>query len=210
MYCSRSCAVTVNNSQIPKRKAKVMNCKVCNKSFKSNSYYCSTSCRYYDQTLSQEEIVEKIHTFHNKYGRIPIKAEFGSQRAARRAFGTWNNAIKAAGFKPNPVMFARRHRAKDGHMCDSFAEMVIDDWLHENGIPHQRNVPYGVNSMTADFKVKNTWIEFFGLKGSHNDYDRLVSEKKRLWKEKNLRVIELLPNNLFPTNKLDIVLGHLK
>ena len=45
---------------------------------------------------------------------------------ARYVFGTWNNAISAAGYKPNPVMFARHHIASDGHRCDSLAEKIIE------------------------------------------------------------------------------------
>lgn len=160
-------------------------------------------------TTSRETILQQIRDFHKKNGRIPLKREFKGVKAAQRRFTTWNNAIKAAGFDPNPVKFAKKYIANDGHKCDSLAEKIIDDWLFYRNIPHIRSVPYGINNMTADFKVKDKIVEFFGLKGEHEDYDRLVEEKKRIWKEKKLQVIEVFPNDLFPINKLGVVLSDI-
>ena len=56
--------------------------------------------------------------------------------------------------------------------------------------------------MTADFKINDTYVEFFGLQGQLEKYDKLVKEKKAFWKEKNLKVIKIYPNDLFPKNKL--------
>ena len=47
---------------------------------------------------------------------------------------------------------------------------------------------------------------FFGLQGQHERYDKLVKEKEALWKEKNLKIIKIYPNDLFPKNKLDQIL----
>ncbi len=91
-------------------------------------------------------------------------------------------------------------------MCDSFAEKIIDDWLFENGIEHQRHIPYGKDGMTADFKVGDIFIEFIGLEGEHPKYDCALSRKRQFYKEKGLDVIELHPSDLFPEHTLDATL----
>ncbi len=121
----------------------------------------------------------------------------------RRFWGTWNKAIEAAGFTPNPVMFAKKYVSKDGHTCDSLAEMIIDDWLSENKIKHLRSVVYPDNPrLTTDFVIDDYWIEFFGLQGQHQRYDQLREEKLRIVKAHKLQFIELFPHDLFPKNKL--------
>jgi len=129
---------------------------------------------------------------------------------ARDVFGTWNKAIEVAGYNPNPVMFANKYTAKDGHKCDSLAEKIIDEWLHSKGIRHNRSVPYPEgHKLTCDFVVNNIFIEFFGLEGELKEYDRLVKLKRRLSRKHKFKLIELKPTHLFPKNKLDSMLGFL-
>jgi len=206
-YCSKSCSISINNSKFPKRKALKKNCLVCNKEFKGREKFCSVICKNKSQIISGDLILEQIKSFYNKNARIPFKNEFSYTKSARLRFGTWNKAIKSAGFEPNPVMFAKKYIAKDGHKCDSLAEKIIDDWLYARKLIHERSIPYGINNMTADFKVNNTFIEFFGLAGQLKSYDKLVEKKRKLWKEKGLKVIEIYPNHLFPKNQLEKILN---
>jgi len=128
-------------------------------------------------------------------------------RTARKLFGTWNNAIKTAGFEPNPVLFAKKCIADDGHKCDSFAEKIIDDWLNARGIKHKREVPYPEDKrLTADFVLKNNWVEFFGLAGELKEYDKLVKRKQILSKKYKLKLIEIYPKDLFPKNRLSKII----
>jgi len=156
-----------------------------------------------NHTLSKGFIIEKIKAFYKKTERIPFKREFQHTKAARNRFGSWNNAIKAAGFIPNPVMFAKKYTGKDGHKCDSLAEKIIDDWLYTRKIDHRRSVAYpNKSTFTVDFVVGDYWIEFFGLHGQLNRYDELRKEKLRLIRQYKLKFIEILPKHLFPRNKL--------
>ncbi|MBI5470413.1 helix-turn-helix domain-containing protein [Candidatus Kaiserbacteria bacterium] len=77
--------------------------------------------QYKDQ-YSDEDLLDKIKKFYKNYGRIPLKHEFNSSRIYRLRFGSWNNAVKMAGFETNPVLFAKRFVAQDGHICDSFSD----------------------------------------------------------------------------------------
>jgi len=158
----------------------------------------------------REEIVITIRKFYEEHNRIPVRREmWAPYRKARKGFGTWNNAIKAAGYEPNPVLFAKKYIANDGHKCDSLSEKIIDDWLSARDIPHEVNVSYEGTSMTADFRVGSILIEFLGLSGEVSEYDRLVEEKRKLWKKHNLDVIELYPKDIFPKSQLDKVLKRL-
>jgi hypothetical protein len=136
-------------------------------------------------------------------GRIPTKKEVSSHKPYVRLFGSWNNAIKEAGFKPNPVKFARKHLSLDGHKCDSFAELIIDNWLYQNNIPHQIHIRYPNSPMSSDFLIDEIRIEFIGLEGQLKKYDHLLKRKRDLTKKQNLKVIEIYPQDLFPKNNLD-------
>jgi hypothetical protein len=108
--------------------------------------YCSPECLKKYQKLSSytaESVIKSIREFYLQNGRIPLKYEMGALYApARQHFGTWNNAIQAAGYDPNPVMFAKHYLAKDGHKCDSMAEKIVDYWLYARDIEHKIHVPY--------------------------------------------------------------------
>lgn len=206
-YCSRSCAAKTNNSRFPKHPGIKKTCIVCGKNFVSQEKYCSPTCQYKGLTITKEDILSYIRDFYKKNGRIPLKREFKHPRAARERFGTWNNAIFAAGLTPNPVLFANKWLARDGHKCDSLAEKIIDDWLYQQNIPHKRTVPYpGNNKLSVDFVVENYWIEFFGLFGENIRYDELRKMKLKLVKEYKLEFIGIYPADLFPHNNLPKVL----
>lgn len=208
-FCSNSCAAKINNSTRNLNKSKNYCANTdCGKEIPRKNKYCSTKCQWLVNSVSDEEykeiITNRIKEFYKINGRIPFKQEmWGIYNAVRKIFGTWNNAVIASGFKPNPVKFANKYIAKDGHKCDSMAEKIIDDWLFIRKIKHKTKIPYNHHRMTADFKIGDTYIEFFGLQGKVESYDRLVKKKEALWREKNLKVIRVYPNDLFPENKLE-------
>ena len=206
-FCSRSCAVTVNNKKFPKRIAVIRKCFYCgNRLVAYGRTYCSFRCRGKAQVINKQEIIEQIKDFYKNYGRVPLKREFKHPRAARERFGTWNKAIQVAGFKPNPVLFADNCIANDGHICNSIAEKIIDDYLFEKGVSHERNVSYPEGTYTADFGINNKLIEYFGLAGEHKRYDELRKIKKRIVKKYTLQFIEIYPKDLYPTSNLDSIL----
>jgi len=207
-YCSHSCVALVNNSKrILKPKG---TCKRCGNFLKCGKLYCSKECKDRGETISKEEIVNFIRNFEKQKGRIPFKVEYKHCHAARERFGTWNGAIIASGFDPNPIMFANRHIAKDEHECDSLTEKIIDDWLFKRGIEHKRSVPYpGNDRFTCDFVVKDRWIEFFGLRGEYKRYDELRKRKLKLVKEHNIKLVEIFPKDVFSKGSLEKKLGFL-
>ncbi len=203
--CSHRCnAIVVNSKKILKPKQK---CKMCSNPLKYGKIYCSPKCQQLGATQSAEFLLSWIKIFYKTNSRIPLKRECTHYHAIRIRFGSWNNAIIASGFDPNPVMFAKKYLAKDGHKCDSLAERIIDDWLSRRNINHQRSVPYPNNEQfTADFVVDKYWIEFFGLSGELKRYDQIKRKKLRLARKLNLNLIKLYPKDLFPKGNLNNVL----
>lgn len=213
-FCSQACAAIFNN-RIRNANRPIYTCNKCNNKIPKSQKYCSRACagfsRRKDRRDTEAKVINKIRDFYNLNNRIPVKKEMNDiYKNARTLFGTWNKAIEVAGFDVNPVMFAKKYIARDGHRCDSLAEKVVDEWFSSKKIPHQRSVAYpSAGRMTCDFVVGKFFIEFFGLEGVHKEYARLVNEKRKLSKKHNLNLIELKPNHLFPRNKLDEVLAFL-
>lgn len=164
----------------------------------------------YKEKYTQPMLLKKIKDFFLKYGRIPLKREFNSFAEFRRRFGSWNNAIRAAGFTPNKVIFSKKFTARDGHICDSFAEKIIDDYLSENGIIHERNVYYGDTKMSADFLVGDIRIEYFGLAGIKRDYDKNIEKKRSISEKNNYNLLEIYPSVLFAPGFKEFFIRNLR
>lgn len=206
-YCSRSCAISINNTKFPKRRIVQRNCPTCGRYFVGYTKNCSVECRNKAAQIREDIIINDIKRFYEITGRIPLKREFLHGHSARKRFGTWNQAIEAAGFKPNPVMFAKKQVAKDGHICDSIAEKIIDDYLFEKGILHERNIPYPGGKYTTDFKIGDKYVEYFGLAGEHIEYDEIKKLKLKIAKKYKFKLIEIYPKDLYAKRGLERILG---
>ncbi len=201
-YCSCSCSVKVSN--LLRKKFKI--CTVCKQKYSGIRKYCSSKCiPKRASKYNKQNVLKFISDFVEANGRIPLKREMQNlYHPARIYFGTWNKAIEAVGLKSNPVLFAKKYVAKDGHRCDSLAEKIIDEWLSRRKIKHERNFPYtSKDKFTVDFKVGDYWIEFFGLSGELKRYDELKRKKLRLAKALKLKLIEVYPRDLFPKSCLE-------
>lgn len=209
-YCSSRCAAIVNNYKRGRTNKRCANPN-CTKVIIGDRKYCSAGCIPKTASkYSEDSVLKEIELFVVKNKRIPLKQELMRLNSpARKFFGTWNKAIVAAGFKPNPVMFARKHVAKDGHKCDSLSEKILDDWFYRKKIYHERNVCYPGNyGLKTDFKVGDYWVEFFGLNGQHKKYDRLKRLKIRLAKKYRIKLMSIYPEDLFPVFKPEKALGQ--
>lgn len=158
------------------------------------------------------QLLQSILDFYQINGRIPTKREFNNHWASYlRVFGSWNNAIIAAGLSPNPELLAKKYLANDGHKCDSLSEKIIDDWLRARKIIHLRNQFYpGQKKFTVDFLINNKyWIEFLGLKGELASYDQKYQKKKDIARINDIKIIEIYPTDIFPKNNLSKKLSFL-
>jgi hypothetical protein len=93
---------------------------------------------------------------------------------------------------------------KDGHKVHSADERVIDDWLHANGIPHQREPK--LKGMRPDWRVGNVFVEYWGLAGQQG-YEARREQKLALYKKRRYKLVELFPEDM--TN-LERKLGFLR
>ena len=123
----------------------------------------------------------------------------------KKEFGSYFKAIISAGLLEDDVRRMGRGTmcvAEDGHTCLSVAEKNIDDWLFKNNIKHEKEPAYPKNqnlnpdnSLRADWKVNNVFIEYFGLKGN-KDYDKKILLKRELANILKLNLIEIYIDDL--------------
>lgn len=166
-----------------------------------------TFAPFWKKPYSKDYLLNKIKQFYAAHGRIPLKREFNMYQEYKERFGSWNKAIELAGFASNPVIFSKKYRSVDNHLCDSLAEKIIDDYFYKNSVPHKRNVPYPSHpKLKADFVVEDTFIEYFGLSGEIDSYDAAISRKRKICSERNIRLIEIYPNDLFEPNRIEKIL----
>lgn len=210
-YCSRSCAIMVNNGKRPKREAEFKTCKICSEQFKKstgNLKYCSLSCRRKSGQRTPEELIKIIKETAKKLKRIPARREIDKiHDSCRKVFGSWNNAVLAAGLEPNRSHENRMYKriitkAKDGHLCDSISEAIIDNWLNKNNISHERDASYPNTYHKADWVVsienKKMFIEYFGLANDSPRYDRAIKEKKKLCYKNKISLVAIYPQDIYP------------
>ena len=95
--------------------------------------------------------------------------------------------------------FIAKHRATDGHMVRSKAEMLIDNWLYMAEIVHayERKLPIE-EEVYCDFYIPTgkIYIEFWGLENDPK-YAKRKETKKAIYKKYNFKLIELTDNEVF-------------
>lgn len=198
---------------IPKVRNKIC-CVICGKifvSYEKEIKCCSRKCgqiyQFGSLPYTKDEVVNKIIETYKKINRTPQQRECERKliSAAVRFFGTWNKAVNFCGLKPNKSAFPKiRLKCKDGHIADSISERIVDEWLFENGIKHEKNKHYPNLKLNCDFYLTdyNLWIEYFGLVG-HEEYEIGMKLKRQIAKDNNLKFIEIVPSDLYPKNKLN-------
>lgn len=219
-YCSRSCAVKVNNKQNPKRSAEFRICLKCGKQFKKslgNIKYCSYKCRFEtDLKRIRQKLIAAIKLKARELQRTPSRREIRESASCQKFFGSWNNAVSAAGFLPNRSHNQRMYKrssakSADGHYCDSISELLIDNWLAGNKIKHHRNTSYPDTGHKADWSInsknKIVFVEYFGLAKDSQRYDHSIKRKRALCRKHNIKLIEIYPQDLYPKINLGSKLG---
>ncbi len=157
-----------------------------------------------------QDLIDIIRLTDHELKRVPAKRELKNiVDSCIRSFGSWNNAVIAAGLKPNRSHSQRMYKrvntkALDGHLCDSISEAIIDNWLTNHRIFHIKNVPYPGTNHKADWSIqKGAFIEYFGLAKDSPRYDRAIQKKRDLCRKHNIQLIEIYPWDLYPEVCLD-------
>lgn len=113
-------------------------------------------------------------------------------------YDSWFEALVESGVLSSgaqEMKFGTRCLAEDGHVCLSIGEKVIDDFLYERGIEHEKEPDYPEHDYRADFRVGNVLIEYFGLEG-REEYDTKTEEKKRICEEEDIDLIDLYSDDI--------------
>lgn len=194
-------------------------CCVCGNKFRhsvsQNRVVCSMGCRniylFGSLPYSKEEAIRLIREKRNETGDTPSTKEMGKKVVSvmLRYFRSWNEAMESLGYKPNTQWMSKKKlKCLDGHRADSISEMVVDNWLYEHGIVHERSKLYPEGRMNCDFFLpeSNTWVEYFGLAGQHKGYDDAVLKKREIAKRFGMNLIEIKPCFLYPKMMLDKLL----
>ncbi len=220
-YCSQSCGATVNNKKFPKRliseEDRYNVCQQCKLRFFTNwkkKKLCSPKCysllRKDRKKYTEEELLKIIKLSFKKLGRVPAKREMKDiLGVCTNTFGSWNKAIEASGLVPNRSHDNRMYKrsmakAADGHICDSISEAIIDNWLTEHRITHEKGVSYPKTNHKADWAIKNgkVLVEYFGLTKDSPRYDRDTRRKKNICRRNNIKLIAIYPEDIYPRPNL--------
>lgn len=95
-----------------------------------------------------------------------------------------------------------KQRALDGHICDSYSEKIVDDFLFKNNIKHDIHVKYPNEKKICDFVVNDIYIEYAGLYNATMKYDLNIEYKINYCKENSLKLYILYDTNEKSLNDL--------
>ena len=70
------------------------------------------------------------------------------------------------------------------------------------GIKHEKEPKYPEGNYRADFKVNDSLIEYFGLKGQ-KEYDEKIKIKKKICKKNKIKLLSIYPKDLINTKTLE-------
>lgn len=128
-----------------------------------------------------------------------------------RLYGSWLGALVAAGVLEDGARRTSRgiqSLARDGHICYSLGEKTIDDFLFHRGLAHEREPPYPEGSYRADFRIRDTLVEYLGLIGDPT-YDAKTTTKQDICRRHGLKLLLILPEDLASDGRLMEKLGAL-
>ena len=149
-----------------------------------------------DFTIEQKELINQISKAVEQAGDIrrdKLK-NLISLHKCKKLFSNFTLALIAAGFNPC-VKIGKKHIAKDGHMCDSYEEMLLDNLLIELNIPHDVHIKYPEGNYKCDFYINEYLIiEYTGYsniknKYLNNRYNERLNDKLLIAKKYNIKVL---------------------
>jgi hypothetical protein len=173
-----------------------------------------------NKLYEKDFLVKEIERFMAEYGHVPSTNEFRytegfpGTKAYKRVFGSFNNALVELGY--TPVAVAKKNKyscntlAKDGHICDSAEEAIVDNFLFDNDISHgiqplyPRHKDLNPNGyIRADFYLtkQDVFVEYAGLV-NRSYYAAKLEKKKELATLSGLQLIVVCPSDLGQLKKI--------
>jgi len=226
--CSKSCASEYSRSYIDYtkvaeslRKYDQKECPHCNLKFYPNKVdqtFCSSDCHYINlhgrDKFDKDSFISELIEMSNGIGTRLQKREVPHYMYSNavRLFGSWNVAVEEAGLVPNDRKYVRnRYTAKDGHIADSLSELVVDNFLYDNGVKHDIHVQYPFDgNYVCDFYLPtyDVWVEYFGLYDEIDSYTKDANHKIKTCDDNGLTLISIFPRDLYPNINLNSLLSE--
>ena len=163
---------------------------------------------------SRSDLINDIKWLHSKLQRVPSQLDLryfdniaGLGKYARE-FGSWNNAVIEAGFKPNnDIYYSNR-----GQICLSYYELLFTNMLEDFNIDFEKEQRYDCYIATNkkyrfDYVINHNknkvFVEIFGIT-NNKDYDNKTIEKIKLCEINNLTLIKIYPSDFNSYKSEDI------
>lgn len=214
-FCSQECTGYFTALRNREYRRILKYCSCCGKRISPRSIYCSNHCSTRARQLPKEQLIKMLHKTTNQLGRSPTRREFRYYHSCISRFGSWNQALITAGLNPhrslNQRMYRRRQcKALDGHICNSVSELIIDNWLYNHHIDHEKEVPYPEGKFTSDWGISPTiFVEYFGLANDSIRYDKEIKKKQEICQKYGINLIEVYPKDLFPEISLNRIFAQI-
>lgn len=160
----------------------------------------------------EEKLENKVKEIVNNFGRFPSRTElvhYGEWALLYRLCNKYGSIVKASlayGFNDNIIV------ALDEHLCDSFSERIVDDYLLGCEVPHERGIKLDLSGikLVPDFILsENVVIEvlMFDYRlpfetEMQESYVQRYLRKKEAYDRNEFKVIEIFPEDL--RNKLTL------
>lgn len=149
---------------------------------------------------------ELLNIIQHINAMYPYNASINTDlKSYKKIFGNWLNVLIDSEILDNSLLktyYGYKCRSKDGHLCNSLAEKIIDEFLIDNNIIHEKEPKYPFDDefnplelLRADWLLgDNTFVEFFGL-SKKEEYAKKIEIKLKLAQKHDLNLIALYPND---------------
>ncbi len=162
----------------------------------------------FDQRFPAVVICERVAQFERGLSESDVRSVVpfdGSYPPPVIAYGHYSrlsemlNAANGSDIDRSVESVPKSFLADDGHLVASRSEALIDNWLFANHVLHAYDyrVQLGLEYMRADFYLPKyrAYVEFWGMIGNA-EYDQRRQKKLRLYRERNLRLVEIYPSDI--------------
>lgn len=147
----------------------------------------------------EEDMLFDFKNLYNELGRIPILDDIANRNMATYAtyiskFGSIENVCIELKIEYDPKLcgWGRLSKDKNGEMCRSTGEEFISNYLIDNNIHYEREIPYS-NFLKIDRKYRCDWLVYKNNRPHLVEYFGI--ESKEEYNKKKYDKIQLINNN---------------
>lgn len=166
-------------------------------------------------SISDDELIKLLRDKFLEIGRTPLSRELKSLSLPSsivfsKRFGNYGNACLLAGIPINyGFVNYKKEYSKDGILCLSSSELKITNFLFDNKIKYEKEVPYRDILMNDSVgKIKCDWllfdgsvVEFFGMP-KNKRYIKTMEKKKIICKKYKIKLIDIYEKDLNSLKKI--------